>query len=415
MDDDLVVGLDVGTSKVCAIIGVRGEDGDLKITGVGEAPSQGLRKGVVVNIETVLGSISQAIENAELMSGRIVKACWAGIGGSHIESRISRGVVAVNGKNRDPREISHNDVARALEAARAVDFPMDREILDVIPQTYIVDSQRGIRDPLDMIGVRLECEVNIITCAQTGMQNLAKCFNRAGFNVEGFLLQPLAAGRAVLNDEEKELGVILIDLGGGTSNVLVYQQGAAHASASVLAGGSQVSGDISIVKNVSMDTAEKIKIEAGCCWEDLLENDAEIVVQGIGGRAPFSIMRSELVRIIRPRMEETFMMIKKKLNSLNIAKPLGAGIVLTGGGANLLGVCDLAAEVFRMPVRLGLPAPVGGLEKEYRDCRYATAVGLVLEGNDRIAAAYGGERPVVASGGVSIFTRLRDWVRKEFF
>ncbi|MDR2489817.1 MAG: cell division protein FtsA [Spirochaetaceae bacterium] len=417
MGDDLVVGLDIGTSKVCAVIGEHNEAGELEITGVGKSPSSGLRKGVVVNIEAVLNSILQAVEAAEMMSGHVVNGCWAGIGGSHIESLISRGVVAVNGKNREQREISREDVERVLEAARAVDFSADRQILDVIPQTYKVGDQEGIRDPLDMIGVRLECEVNIITCSGTGAQNLVKCVNRAGFHVEGLILHTLAAGRAVLSPEEKELGVVLIDLGGGTTNVLVYHNGAPCLTASIPVGGAQVTGDISIVKNVSTETAEKIKVEAGCCWEDLLENDEEIIVPGMGGRPPFPVSRCHIAEIIRPRMEETFSMVKERLAKLNIHKPIGAGIVLTGGGANLMGAANLAASVFNMPVRVGIPLAVGGLVDDYRDSMYATAVGLVLEGNDRsVGKTSGSGAPAVNERAApSVITRIVNWVRKEFY
>ncbi|MDR2602102.1 MAG: cell division protein FtsA [Spirochaetaceae bacterium] len=417
MSDDLVAGLDIGTSKVCAIIGEPNDSGDLEITGVGKSPSAGIRKGVVVNIESVLHSISQAVEAAEMMSGRVVTGCWVGVGGSHIESLISRGVVAVNGKNREQREISREDVERVLDAARAVDFPMDRQILDVIPQTYIVDSQSGIRDPLDMIGVRLESEVNIITCSMTSAQNLVRCVNRAGFRVEGLVLQTLAAGRAVLTDEEKELGVALIDLGGGTTNLLVYHHGSPYLTASIPAGGAQVSGDLSIVKNVSAETAERIKMEAGCCWEPLLEKDEDVIVPGMSGRAPFPIPRSQIVEIIRPRMEETFMMVKEKLRSININKPLGAGIVLTGGGANLLGAADLAAAVFNTPVRVGCPLPVGGLVDDYRDSMYATAVGLVLEGSDRSQGKTSAGSPSAVPESIvpSFFSKIGDWFKREFF
>jgi cell division protein FtsA len=415
----LVVGLDIGTTKVCAVIGERNEKGSLEITGVGMSNSTGMRKGVVVNIEATLRSVSAAIEAAEMMSGREVHACWTGIGGNHIDGINSRGVVAVTGKSKETREIGPEDLSRVLEAARAVVIPMDRQVLEVIPQTYIVDDQKGIRDPLDMIGVRLEAEVHIITCSVTSAQNLIKCVNRAGFRVNDLVLQSLAAARSVLTEEEKELGVALIDLGGGTTDVLVYSQGTPYSTTTIALGGAQVTSDISIVKNISFETAERIKLDAGCCWEGLLEgNDDEIIIPGVGGRPPLPIPKSQLLAIIRPRMEEIFKMVKEKLDKLALARPLGGGIVLTGGGAQLLGAAELASHVFRLPVRTGFPLPIGGLVEEYRSPVYATAVGLVLEGDERErekGADKGGDVRSREKGSAPLFGKLTEWLRKEFF
>ncbi|MDR2468617.1 MAG: cell division protein FtsA [Spirochaetaceae bacterium] len=415
----MTVGLDIGTTKVCAIIGERNENGILEITGVGRSPSQGMRRGVVVNIESTLRAVLQAIEAAELMSGREVEHCWTSIGGACIEGLISRGVVAVNGKNREQREITEADIDRVLEAARAVDFPMDREILEVIPQSFSVDSQGGIRDPRDMIGVRLESEVHIITCPKTNAQNLVRCVNRAGFMVDGLVLQALAAGTAVLTEEEKDLGVAVVDLGGGTTNVLVYANGSPYATFSVPTGGYQVTSDISIVKNISIETAEKIKIEAGCCWAPLIEGlEEDIIVPGMGGRAPFPIPRSLILEIIEPRMRETFNLVRQRLEKIATARPLGGGLVLTGGGANLLGAADLAAHVFKLPVRLGEPLSLGGFAADYRNPEYAAAIGLVLEGDLRERqSVYGGvsEGKVRENSGSGPFGRLYKWIKSEFF
>ncbi|MDR2181332.1 MAG: cell division protein FtsA [Treponema sp.] len=413
--EGLVVGLDIGTTKVCAVIGERGEKDTLEITGVGTSPSTGLRKGVVVNIEATLRSVAAAIEAAEMMSGREVYSAWTGIGGSHIDGINSRGVVAVTGRNRETREITPDDVARVLEAARAVVIPLDRQVLELIPQAYIVDDQKGIRDPLDMIGVRLEAEVHIITCSVTGAQNLIKCVNRAGFRVEGLVLQSLAAGRAVLTEEEKELGVALVDLGGGTTDVLVYSEGAPYSTTTIPAGGSQVTNDISIVKNIPFDTAEKIKIEAGSCWEGAFDADEDIIVPGVGGRPPLPIPRSEIGQIIRPRMEELFFMVKEKLDKLALSRPLGGGVVLTGGGSQLLGAAELASSLFRLPARVGSPLPVGGLVEEYRNPVFSTAVGLALEGSGR--GVSGGERNAESPVRENrpLFSRVGDWIKREFF
>jgi cell division protein FtsA len=414
----LVVGLDIGTTKVCAVIGERNERGGLEITGVGICPSTGLRKGVVVNIEATLRSVAAAIEAAEMMSGREVHSAYTGIGGSHIDGINSRGVVAVTGKNRETREIGEDDIVRVLEAARAVVIPMDRQVLELIPQSYIVDDQKGIRDPLDMIGVRLEAEVHIITCSVTSAQNLIKCVNRAGFRVDGLVLQSLAAGRAVLTEEEKELGAALIDMGGGTTDMLVYAEGAPYSTTTIPAGGTQVTNDISIIKNISFETAEKIKLEAGSCWEGAFTGDEDIIVPGVGGRPPLPIPRSQIGEIIRPRVEEIFLMVKEKLDVLVLSRPLGGGVVLTGGGSQLPGAAELAADIFRLPVRVGSPLPVGGLVEEYRSPVYATAVGLALEGDSRElrnGSDRGGEKGRSERGTGSLFGRLTEWLKREFF
>jgi cell division protein FtsA len=417
----LIVGLDIGTTKVCAVIGERNEQGILEITGVGLCPSTGLRKGVVVNIEATLKAAASAIEAAEMMSGTEARDCWTGIGGSHIEGINSRGVVAITGKKRETREIGGEDIARVIEAARAVVIPMDRQILEVIPQTYIVDDQKGIRNPMDMIGVRLESEVHIITCSVTSAQNLVKCVNRAGFRVNGLILHSLAAGRAVLTQEEKDLGVVLIDLGGGTTDVLVYTDGAPYSTSTVPAGGSQVTNDISIIKNISFETAEKIKIDAGCCWEALLEEDEDIIVPGVGGRPPLPIPRSQILTIIKPRMEEIFKMAKEKIDKLNLSRPLGGGVVITGGGAQLSGVVELANSILKLPARVGSPIPapmLGGLVEEYRSPAYSTAVGLVLEGNSRdvkLEGERGSEARQPDKKNADIFGKLRSWLKDEFF
>ena len=412
------VGLDIGTTKVCAVIGEVNENGAVEITGVGTCPSMGLRKGVVVNIEATLRAVSSAIESAEMMSGREVHEAWIGIGGSHIDGINSRGVVAVTGKNRETREIGSDDIKRVLEAAQAVLIPMDRKLLEVIPQNYIVDDQKGISDPLNMIGVRLEAEVHIITCSTTGAQNLIKCVNRAGFRVKDLVLQTLAAGRSVLTPDEKELGVALVDLGGGTTNVLVYSGGAPYSIGTIPAGGTQVTSDISIIKNISFETAEKIKLDSGCCWEPFLEEDDDIIVPGVGGRPPQAIPRSQILAIIRPRMEETFKLVKEKLDKLSFSRPLGGGIVLTGGGAQLSGAAELAQAVFNLPVRVGFPLPVGGLVDEYRSSAYATAVGLVLEGFDRTlkeGAGPAGESRGWGKEETPFWMKLKKWFEQEFF
>jgi len=422
MSTEIIASLDIGSTCVRAIICERDEDESLKIIGVGNRPSTGLRKGVVVNIEATLRAIASAIEDAEMMSGLEVTDCWTGIGGNHINGINSRGVVGVAGKKRDAREreIGQDDIDRVIEAAKAVVIPTDRQILEVIPQNYKVDDQKGIRNPMDMIGVRLESEVHIITCTVTGAQNLVKCVNRAGFRVNELILQTLAAGRAVLTQDEMDLGVVLIDLGGGTTDILVYVEGTPYSTYTIPAGGTQVTSDISIIKNISLDNAEKIKIEAGCCWDGMLDEDETVIVPGIGGRAPMSIPRSQILAIIKPRMEEIFKLVKQHLDTLNLPRPLGGGVVLTGGGAQLSGVVELANKILKLPSRLGCAIPtmqLGGLVEEYRTPSYATAIGLALEGDRRgsidVSAGTGRQIQGDKKSG-ALIDRLKTWLREEF-
>jgi cell division protein FtsA len=428
VNDGFVVGLDIGSTKVCAILGEKDESGLIEITGVGVSPSTGLRKGIVINIEAVLHSVQSAIEAAEMMSGKVITICYSCIGGTRIRGLDSRGVVAVTGKNR---EISVDDVNRVLEAASAVAIPMDREVLEVIPQSFTVDDNKGIADPLDMIGVRLEAEVHIITYAVTGAQNLIKCVNRAGFRVTGLVLNTLAGAASVLGTEEKELGCVLIDLGGGTTDVLIYQNGAVFSTFTIPVGGSQVTNDISVVKNIALETAEKIKIDFACCAENFLnENDEDMVVPLMGGRSAIPVSRYEIYSIVRPRMEELFSMVKAELDKLLPSRAIGGGIVLIGGGALLEGSAELASSVFGVPVRLGEPGIKGGLIDEYRNPSYATAIGLVMEGFAREDG--GGNSSGGLTGGkpdkydnnkgnkntgvkTNIVSKAVQWLKKEFF
>ncbi|MCL2763771.1 MAG: cell division protein FtsA [Treponema sp.] len=423
MSNQIIASLDIGSTYVRVIICERDADGSLKIIGLGERQSTGLRKGVVVNIEATVRAISAAIEDAEMMSGLEVVDCWTGIGGNHINGINSRGVVGVSGKKRDAREreIGQEDIDRVIEAAKAVVIPTDRQILEVIPQNYKVDDQKGIRNPMDMIGVRLESEVHIITCTVTGAQNLIKCVNRAGFRVNELILQTLAAGRAALTTEEMELGVMLLDLGGGTTDALVYIDGTPYSTYTIAAGGTQVTSDISIIKNISMENAEKIKIDAGCCWDSLLDDDDTVIVPGVGGRPPMSIPRSQILAIIKPRMEEIFKLVKQHLDTLNLPRPLGGGVVLTGGTAQLAGVVELANSILKLPSRLGSPMPtyeLGGLAEDYRNPSYATVVGLALEGLKRTNMDDSERKSELRQGDKksgAIIDKLKSWLKEEFF
>ena len=408
--DNVLVGLDIGTSKVCAVIGELGERGTVEILGLGTSVSKGMRRGVVINIESTLKSVAEAVEKAEMMSGREVSSVIIGIGGAHIEGINSRGVVAVSGRDR---EISGEDIRRVIDAAKAVVIPMDREVLHVLAQEFVVDDQGGIRDPLDMIGIRLEAEVHIITGSVSSAENLLKCVNRAGFRVSDIVLESLASSQAVLSEDEKELGVLLVDLGGGTTNVLVHVDGSPFHTDVISIGGQQVTSDLSIMLKTPIDSAERIKKDAGCCYLPLVDTDEEVVVPGVGGWPAASIPRKEMCRIIQPRMAEVYGMIRDQLEKKSLVGHLGGGVVLTGGGALLPGAAELAQEIFEVPTRVGFPRHLGGLTKEFQSPSYATAVGLIL-----YVAEHAGEKKVQPGGkrrsGEGIFGKLKAWM-KEFF
>ncbi len=407
--DDSIVGLDIGTTKVTAVIGEFDENDELEIVGVGEAPSDGLRRGVVINIESTLRSVHAAIEAAEQMAGREVQSVITGIAGGHIEGLNSRGVVAVTGKGR---EITHSDLNRVIDAAKAVVIPMDREVLHVIPQEFIVDDQGGIKNPLDMIGVRLEAEVHIITGSVTSAQNLVKCVNRAGFKVSSFVLDSLASARAVLSRDEQELGVLLIDLGGGTTDILIYRDGAPYFTSVVPIGGRQVTSDISIMLKTPTEAAEKLKKQAGCCYQPMVEPGEPVIIPGVGGRPPLSIDRTKLSAIIQPRMAEILSMVREKVEKKGYLQQLGGGVVLTGGGALLPGTVELAQEIFGTAARIGRPGNHGGLTEQYQSAEFSTAVGLVLYGAGELTPD-SGARTTTRDGG-SLLGGFKRWIRNFF-
>lgn len=374
-------------------------------------PGSGLRKGVVINIEAAQQSVAKAIEAAELMSGREVRECFVGMAGANIEGINSRGVVAVAGRGR---EISQEDVDRVIEAARAVVIPMDREVLHVIPQTFIVDDQRGIRNPLDMIGVRLEAEVHIITGSVTSAQNLVRCVNRAGFKASGLVLQSLAASRAVLSNDEKELGCLLVDLGGGTSDALLFSEGAPYFSASVGIGGTQVTNDLSIIHNVSMDVAERIKRESGTCHPGTVDLSDTVLLPGVGGRGPHEVSSLSIANVMHARMEEILRLVRERVEQMGYWRMIKGGVVLTGGGAMMNGVIELAHEVFNLPVRTGTPIAMGAMSPEFRNPSYATGVGLVMMGAERLGLENGEPKAGLKERkqGSKFLGRLKDWFRE---
>ncbi|MGI5173361.1 cell division protein FtsA [Treponema sp. OMZ 840] len=376
---DIIVGLDIGTSNLRAVIGEYSEDGSLLITGVGTAPSTGLRAGLIVNIESTMTSIKAAFEAAEMMAGREVQSCITAVGGSQIESLTSKGLVAVTAKSKSSREINGEDIERVLEASRAVNIPLDRHILHVIPRSYIVDGQGGIKDPLNMLGVRLESEVCIITSSRTSTENLLRCVSRAGYTVDNVMLKTLASAQAVVSEEEKELGSIVIDLGGGTTDVLVLAEGSPLCAVSIPVGGNLVSNDIALVRGISLDTAEKLKKTSGCCWEGLVSEDDEVIIPGIGGNPPQVLSRLDICKIIQPRIEEIFAMVRQKLPEQVKKQRLSGSVVLAGGGALMSGIAELAAKEFKTEnIRIAQPGNYGGPVEIYRSPEFATVTGLLV-------------------------------------
>jgi cell division protein FtsA len=406
----LVIGLDIGTTKICAVVGEINESGTLDIVGVGTAQSRGLRKGVVINIESTVKSIIAAVEAAEMMSGREVTDVFTGLGGSNIEGINSRGVVAVTGKGR---EIAKEDVDRVIDAAKAIMIPMDREVIHVIPQEFIVDEQGGIKNPIGIIGVRLEAEVHIITASVASAQNIVRCVNRSGFKVNDIILECLAAAKATLSLDEKELGTLLIDIGGGTTNILTYIEGAPYYTDVLPIGGDQVTGDISIMLKTPIDSAEKIKIASGCCHMGLIDGEEELFIPSVGGRQPRRILKRELVEILQPRMTELYAMIRERIDKKGYMKMLGGGVVITGGGALLAGAQDLASDVFGLPARVGFPAKLGGLVEEMSSPIYSTGVGLVMYGAQQMEHADYSRVSKKTAGIKGAFEKMKDWF-KEF-
>ena len=370
------VGLDIGTTKISCIIADLSNGDELRVVGVGNAPSEGLRRGVVVDLDKTVASITRSVEEAERMAGIEVKGVFAGIAGDHIRSINSRGVIAVARKDN---EIAPADVERVVEAAKAIAIPMDREIIHVIPQEFIVDDQDGIKDPVGMSGVRLEAEVHIITGAVTSAKNICRAIQRAELKVYDLVLVPLASAEAVLHDDEKELGVALIDIGGGTTDVAVFHEGSVRHTAIIPFGGTNVTSDIAIGLRTPIDKAEALKIQHGSALASRVQPEEMLGVAGVGGRADREISRHVLASMIEPRMEEIFALANKEVRKNHFAELLGGGVVLTGGTSLLPGVTELAEQVFEMPARLGVPRGLGGLAANVADPRFSTGVGLVLQ------------------------------------
>ena len=375
VDKNMIVGLDIGTSKITAIVGEINEDNQLEIIGIGSHPSRGLKKGVVVNIESTVQSIQRCVEEAELMAGCQIHSVYAGIAGSHIRSMNSHGIVAIK-----DREVSSSDVERVIDAARAVAIPADQRVLHVMPQEFVIDQQEGIREPVGMSGVRLEAKVHLVTGAESAAQNIIKCVRRCGLEVDDIILEQLASSYSVLTDDEKELGICLVDIGGGTTDVAVFTEGAIKHTAVIPIAGDQVTNDIAVAMRTPTQYAEEIKIKYACALRQLANPDDTIEVPSVGDREPRRLSRQTLAEVVEPRYEELLSLVHAELRRSGFEDLVAAGVVLTGGSSKMEGVVDLAEEVFHMPVRLGLPQHVTGLVDVVRNPIHATGVGLLLFG-----------------------------------
>jgi cell division protein FtsA len=409
----VIVGLDMGSHRMTAVIGVLDEDEVLEIAGVGASVSQGMRSGAVVNINAALGAIQEAMDSAELdAEGLEVETVLVSFAGGGVEGLNSRGVVAVSGKE-GKNEIHPDDVKRVIDAARAVVIPMDREILHVLPKEFIVDDVQGIRDPLEMIGIRLEAEVHIITGSVSATSNLVQCVNRAGYLVSEIVLESLADAYAVLSREEKDVGVVLIDFGAGTTDVVMYHAGAPHFTKVYPIGSERVTKDLAQVLQIPMQEAERIKVQDGLCFRDVMGQDSEVIMQGVGSKPAQAIARSEVCEIIQPRVEEILALILQDLEAHGLDKKLGAGVVLTGGGSRLIGLAEICEAAFRAPARIGAPMRMNGLSEQYLEPEYTTAVGLVKMGAQESNKGEKSKGPPVKGPG--FWSRLKEYFKKNWF
>ncbi|WP_420589969.1 cell division protein FtsA [Bacterioplanoides sp.] len=404
---NMVVGLDIGTSKIVAIVGEVGEDGQIDIVGLGSCPSHGLKKGVVVNIDSTVQSIRRAVEEAELMAGCRIHSVHAGIAGSHIQSMNSHGIVAV----RD-REVTHTDIERVIDAAQAVAIPQDQRILHVLPQEYVVDFQEGIREPVGMSGVRLEAKVHLVTGAVNAAQNIERCIERCDLQVDDLVLEQLASSYSVLTDDERELGVCMVDIGGGTTDIAIFIEGAIRHTAVIPIAGDQVTNDIAMALRTPTQHAEKIKIKYACALTQLAKADETIKVPSVGDRPPRDLSRQALAEVVEPRYDELFTLIQSELRRSGFEDLVAAGIVLTGGTAKMEGVVELAEEIFHMPVRLARPHGVSGLQDVINNPIYSTSVGLLLQAvkQQENKALKKLDENQEKNG----FSRIKDWIKGNF-
>ena len=400
--DRLVVGLDVGTTKICAIVGNITSEG-MEIVGIGNCPSQGLRKGMVINIESTVAAIRQAIQEAELMAGCEIRSVFTGIAGGHIKSFNSQGVIAIK-----DREVTQEDLRRVIDAAKAVAIPMDREVLHILPQEFIVDDQDGITEPLGMRGVRLEARVHIVTGAVASAQNIIKCCNRAGVDVADIVLEQLASSESILTDEEKQLGVVLLDIGGGTTDIAILVDNSIRHTAVLSLGGNHLTNDIAVGLRTPLNEAERIKREHGCALSSMVNRDENIEVPSVGGRPARTLSRQVLTEILEPRVEEIFTLADQEIRRSGFGDLIVSGVVLTGGTCLLPGMAELGEQIFNLPVRVGSPRDLGGLTDVVNSPVFATGVGLVKYGGKNIERAKQG-----FSNTENVFSkimvRMKDW------
>jgi cell division protein FtsA len=402
-NENMIVGLDIGTSKVVAIVGDINSDGGLDIVGIGSHRSRGLKKGTVVNIESTVESIQRAIEEAELMAGCQIHSVYAGIAGSHIRSMNSHGIVAI----RDG-EVIKADIERVIDAAQAVAIPADQKVLHILPQEYIIDSQEGVKEPLGMSGVRLEAKVHLVTC----VQNIEKCIKRCGLETEEIILEQLASAYSVLTDDEKELGVCLVDIGGGTTDIAIFTEGAIRHTGVIPIAGDQVTNDIAMALRTPTENAEEIKIKYACALTQLASADETLKVPSVGDRAPRELSRQALAEVVEPRYDELFTLVQAELQRSGFENLLAAGIVLTGGTSKMEGVVDLAEEIFHAPVRIGAPHNISGLADIVRNPIYSTGVGLLLYGLKQYQERGGIESK--SESRIQIVDRVKSWLQGNF-
>ena len=403
----LLVGLDIGTSKVVTIVGELSPESVLEVIGIGSNPSRGLKRGVVVNIESTVQSIQRAIEEAELMAGCEIHTVYSGIAGSHVRSLNSHGIVAIRDK-----EVSGSDVDRVIDAARAVAIPADQKVLHVLPQEFLIDSQEGIREPIGMSGVRLEAKVHLVTGAVSAAQNVVKCIQRCGLDVEDVVLEQLASSYAVLTEDEKELGICLVDMGGGTTDIAVFCGGAIQHTAVIPIAGDQVTNDIAVSLRTPTQYAEEIKIKYACALSQLANLDETIEVPSVGDRPPRRLARQTLAEVVEPRYEELFSLVRDELRRSGFEELIAAGVVLTGGSSKMEGAVELAEEIFHVPVRLGIPQYVEGLSDVVRNPIHATGVGLLLYGKE--AAQARADRSAANVGMSGAYERMKNWFQGNF-
>jgi cell division protein FtsA len=404
---NMLIGLDIGTSKVVAIVGEINDDGGIEIIGLGSHPSHGLKKGVVVNIESTVQSIQHAVEEAELMAGCEINSVYAGIAGSHIRSLNSHGIVAIR-----EREVTSGDLDRVIDAARAVAIPADQRVLHILPQEFIVDEQEGIRDPIGMSGVRLEAKVHLVTGAVGAAQNIIKCIQRCGLEVDDIILEQLASSYSVLTEDEKELGVCLVDIGGGTTDIAVFSEGAIRHTAVIPIAGDQVTNDIAVALRTPTQYANEIKIKYACALRQLANPEETIEVPSVGDRPPRKLSRQTLAEVVEPRYEELLNLVHAELRRSGFEEIIAAGVVLTGGSSKMEGVIDLAEEIFHAPVRLGLPQYISGLSDVVSNPIHATGVGLLLFGNQH---RNNGTSHIMKEGSFKgVFEQMKSWFQGNF-